>query len=457
MSAFSLRSIRAFQAGRFAQDEDGAGTVWGITWFMIMAGLAGLSIDVTDGFRARTMLQATADAAALAAVQDLPTADAVRATAINYGAANMSSDVYGSVVDADDVVVGDWDPATRSITPDDVTPTAVLVVAREDSSNGNSLAVTFLRIMGLQSWNVRAAAVAAKFIPECLNEGLIANNRVDLAANNDFVDNFCVNGFEGVDMQMGNTFEPGTTVGMEDLADLTVPGDNVESIDGLPEALAQTRLKSRMVNTIDELMADYLDPANSQYMPSYIDKTQAVIRPANMQTFNWATTQPGRVYSFKCANDRQSLNIPAGANLSQVVIIAECTINIGSGAAFQDVVIGSRAASNLLAAANPDRQREQAGIMSAADVRFGRDDSCAPGGGVQLLSNGSMSFAAGSEFYGAQLVAGTNINIAAKEDGIEGISAQAGNNISVTSNDSFGTCQTGVTVVHNVWYYRLVM
>ena len=45
-----------------------------------------MGVDVTDGFRNRTMLQATADATSLAAAIDLPNDAAAVATAVAYSA-----------------------------------------------------------------------------------------------------------------------------------------------------------------------------------------------------------------------------------------------------------------------------------------------------------------------------------------------------------------------------------
>jgi hypothetical protein len=55
----------------FFTDQRGGGTIMGLMWFMLLVGICGLAVDVTDGFRNRTMLQATADATALAAAIDL--------------------------------------------------------------------------------------------------------------------------------------------------------------------------------------------------------------------------------------------------------------------------------------------------------------------------------------------------------------------------------------------------
>ena len=47
----------------FLHDEDGASTILAIFWFILFVGLGGLAVDVTNGFRVQTMMQATADSA----------------------------------------------------------------------------------------------------------------------------------------------------------------------------------------------------------------------------------------------------------------------------------------------------------------------------------------------------------------------------------------------------------
>ncbi len=66
----------------FLNDELGGGTIMGLLWFILLVGITGLAVDVTDGFRSQTMLQATADASALAATIDLPDEAAAVATAV---------------------------------------------------------------------------------------------------------------------------------------------------------------------------------------------------------------------------------------------------------------------------------------------------------------------------------------------------------------------------------------
>ncbi len=179
---------------RFLADQRGGGTIMGLLWFILLVGITGMAVDTTNGFRARTMLQATADAAALAAVIDLPDQAAVAASAIVYAGVNMPSFPYGEVLDPADVLVGLWDPATSSLDTTAALPDSVMVTARQAGQNENPVQVNFLRIVGLTEWNVRAQAVAQRFVPECLKDGLIARGVVDISSNNDFVREICVHG-----------------------------------------------------------------------------------------------------------------------------------------------------------------------------------------------------------------------------------------------------------------------
>ncbi len=87
---------------KFLNDELGGGTVMGLLWFIMFVGITGLAVDTINGLRYRTMLQATADAAAaaLAGVIDLPNEATAVASAVAYSAGNMPAALYGSVLKA---------------------------------------------------------------------------------------------------------------------------------------------------------------------------------------------------------------------------------------------------------------------------------------------------------------------------------------------------------------------
>ena len=84
---------------KLLNDELG-GTVTGLLWLILLVGITGLAVDTINGLRHRTMLQATADADALAGVIDLPNEAAVVASAVALSAGNMPTALYGSVLKA---------------------------------------------------------------------------------------------------------------------------------------------------------------------------------------------------------------------------------------------------------------------------------------------------------------------------------------------------------------------
>jgi hypothetical protein len=90
-------------------------------------------------------------------------------------------------------------------------------------------------------------------------------------------------------------------------------------------------------------------------------------------------------------------------------------------------------------------------------VQLGTPDNCAEGGGVQLFSNATIHTAASTGIDGVQMIAAGDIELGARDLGINGISAQAGGTITLTSNNQFGLCSGGAPNLFTVDYYRLVL
>jgi len=432
----------------FLTDEAGGGTIWGLLWFILMVGICGLAVDSTDGFRNRTMLQATADASALAAAVDVDDANAAVATAVTYSVANMGIDINGSVLDPADVHVGRWDQATLSLDTGSPTPDAVMVTVRRSEENDNAVPVNFLRIIGLMTWNVNAQAVAQRFIPECLREGLIARGIVDISANNGFHRQICVHGQKGVEMQNHNIYELGVTVSMPDLDMLTIPSGGMTSNPGLPQALRENSLDPRMVSHVNQIMADLVAKADYGKPEVFAGIDPAVQRVD--EKFNFATYVPNTIYLVECTPNKLA-KIPNNLALHDVVIVSQCNVSVGSNVSMTNVVLGSTALGN---GANP---LANANINFSANVSLGAPDNCAAGGGVQLFSSASIHFSSSMLINGLQVVAAGDVELGARDQGINGISVQAGGNIDLTSNNVFGLCAGGAPNLFTVDYYRLVL
>jgi hypothetical protein len=417
-----------------------------------------MAVDVTDGFRNRTMLQATADASALAAVIDLPDDSAAVATAVSYAADNMGTDINGSVLDPGDVLIGLWDAATQSLDTTSAFPDAVMVTVRRSAENANALPVNFLRIIGLQTWNVTAQAVAQRFIPDCLRDGLIAREIVDMSSNNGFVNEICIHGEEGVNIQSNNYFESGVNVSMPSMSMLEIPASGMDSNIGLPPALRENHLDPRMVNHITEITDAFLalntvsaTALTATVMPDYIDTSWGVEEVST--GFNFANALPHHIYHVLCPPMR-NLVLPAGILIDQIVLIADCQITIGANSTVWDSVLISRSGPNP----GPDNLNiGDANITAAAGVQLGKPDNCAEGGGVQLFSNATMHFSSTTSIDGVQMVAAGDILLGARDMGINGISAQSGGSIYLTANNMFGLCSGGAPDLFTVPYYRLVL
>jgi hypothetical protein len=438
-----MRKLCSFD---FVRDEFGGGTVMGLMWFMALVGICGLAVDSTDGLRNKTGLQATADASALAAVIDLPNNGAAVASAVSYSVDNMATGTNGNVLDPADVTIGLWDPVTRTLDTAAAVPDAVMVTVHRSTSNSNALPTNFLRIAGFQSWNVTAQAVAQRFTPKCLQDGLTARGIVNISSNNGFVNEICIHGQQGVEMQNHNSHESGVTVSMPNPgAQLTIPTGGMESNPGLPAALRENILDPRDVNHVDEIMAAMIDPT-SPLIPSYIHTNEPVIVVDDK--FDLSTVQPHRIYHVDCKPNKTA-SIPSNTTIIKVVIIADCEITVGSGAVLFDVVLGSRSGGN--------KKIENANIGFSANVMLGLPDNCNPGGGVTLLSNATIHTSSSMQINGVQMIAAGDIDLGSSAHGINGISAQAGGDINMSSNNAFGLCSGGAPQVALVPYYRLVL
>ena len=133
-------------------------------------GVAALATDVGHVWAARSELQATADAAALASAANLVNAaglsvtlPAAIASAQTYGLANQADRKAISILAAD-LSFGDWDLATEQLNtsvdltdPDQVT--AARVVARLDQTANGPVQTVLARVLGRQSFGFTANAI----------------------------------------------------------------------------------------------------------------------------------------------------------------------------------------------------------------------------------------------------------------------------------------------------------
>jgi hypothetical protein len=133
--------------------ERGQGLVFTVLVFVALLGIAGLVIDGGNTLLQQRNQQGVADAAAMAAIKDLPASTGVADTsARTYATVQNSADK--SVVDqvvATGSQGGTCDGGLGSVT---VAPQSVCVVLHTNTDG------TFSKILGIDNWNERARAIA---------------------------------------------------------------------------------------------------------------------------------------------------------------------------------------------------------------------------------------------------------------------------------------------------------
>jgi len=446
------------QYSQFLRDERGGYTIWSLTWFMLYVSMGGIAVDMSDAFRNQTMLQGTADAAALAGVMSLPDATEAVTQALDYSIDNMDTGINGYVLDADEVTVGTWDFATRGFAAGGETPNAVRTVTRRDGANANPLATAFLPILGMvgidaRRFNISVEAIAVRNVPSCMNNGFVALNKTDMRSNNGFYNDICIHGQNviadpgqdyAVDLQNGNYFEPGVQVSMPDLDWLPSRSNLCTNNTLLCEAEVEGDLWPKDIARLGAIIGGLksLDP---DYLPDFMvdideDGNREVKAGVTRQTVGNlpATLTPMTVYVVNC---NSQIQLP-GTLIERVAIVSACRVHSSSGTRIEEAVLASEA------------DGANASIDIAAQSTLGRADYCASGGGVEMYTPGDIHIAALGEWHGLRIVSGGDVKFTSKNVGIHGISVQA-INIDMSSNNDFGLCAGGVPG-NPTWHYALV-
>ncbi|MES2968778.1 MAG: pilus assembly protein TadG-related protein [Pseudomonadota bacterium] len=427
------------------RNEQGGITVLSLFFLITFIMLGGLAIDVTNVMTARTQLQVAADAAAHAAL--LAREDMSEDEAISAGVAmamlNMPADRFGDVLTVDEVSFGVWDADAQTFTPQPGAKNAVLVLPKRTETAGNPVATYLLHLVGLDAWNLHVQAIFTTYHPTCFREGFVARDVVDLQSNNSYSNGFCIHSNEHVSLNSNNYFEPGTVVSMPDENDIDLPNSGFKTNEGLEQALRSGSYHIRVLDQIDDIIAG-LESLNTEVLPTYITG----LAPANIVTLNSKKAinatmlVPGRLHTMTCSGGGAA-NIEANTLVSSIALVTNCAIKFGQGVILQDTVI---ATTNTGAKS----------LTAASGLQVGRNDSCATGGGAQLVTMGGMDFPADLKVYGGQLLAANDINFSANANGIEGASFVAGGTISGTSNMAMGFCGTGMEQNFHAEYFRLV-
>lgn len=428
----------------FTRKEDGGITPYGLLLFLATMAISATALDVSRLMSVRSHLQVAADAGAHAALylrERLSKDDAI-AGAVSLVRGDLPENKYGVIVDETDVTFGTYDPVSRTLTPDEDSREAVRVRARASTDRMNAVQSYLFKLVGYDTFNVRAEAIYETYRPTCLTEGFAADGVVDVQSNNLYSGGFCVHSNTYVSLNSNNTFEPGTIVSMPNPDEVDLPRSGFDTNDGLREALRAGKYRLRVVDRLEAIIQG-LEDGDPDYLPDYVNGTSAIELSLQAGKATQDDFTPGRIHTYTCRNNgKMTITTEEGSPLHDIVLVTNCEIKFSEGAELENVVIATTSTS--------------AKSMNAPNgLTVGKDDACAEGGDAQLLTMGSMDFAADLSLFGAQLMAKQDISFSANANGIEGASMVAGGEISGTSNMAMGYCGTGVANNYAVDYFRL--
>jgi Flp pilus assembly protein TadG len=454
----------ALSARRFVRGEDGSITVFGMFLTLCLVALGGVAIDVQRLQTRTTLMQNTADSAAYTAMIYRPftTEAAATAAAVSNAAANMPTGLFGQAVATTDVEWGTWNSTTRTFTVQPGSTSAVRVTVRQTTARSNPFRNVVMRLFGLETADAVRKATVAAFGQGCLREGFVSQQRIDIQSNNTFRRGFCIHSNSGVKISSNGIFEgagmvngvmvPGVMVTMPDSrttdlgGNLQLPSSGFSSNAGLQDAVTSNSFPIYLLTQTQRIIDSVsTSPGSSVFVPSYIPAANRTVQNwTGTRNLNTGTLTAGNIYRISCTGN-QKIDIANDAVITGIVLITNCQVRFGNGAAWE---------SSLLLSTNADPTDA---VTGASGARLGVADGCASGGGSQIITLGGVKVPSGMTVYGGQIVAQGNISFSAGGDGVRGVSLVAGGTISGTSNMEMQSCNgSGMDGNIVVPYARLV-
>lgn len=454
-------SIPQRYVARFSR-EDGSMTAFGLFIFVAAICIGGLALDVANAITVRTHLQVAADSAAHAALytRETKTAGESRAIAVQIAQATLPKERFGATIEEDDILFGYWDATDASFEVDDTSRDAVLVRTQRVAERSNAVTTFFMRMLGINHLDVVTESVYETYRPRCLREGLVGEELVEVQSNNTYVNGYCIHSNDHVEFNNGNFIEEGVVVSMPYITDIGLPSSGYEQNEGLADSLLSSSYPLRILKRLDDIIAGFDDPF-SQYFrvdyfalnplqaTQYLDGTiQIASTPLDAKvTLNETVWVPGTVHERTCIGNGKGANttltIPSGTTLRNGAIKTNCYVSLGSNVTLENVIILST------------NDRVDA-VSGASNVTLGKDDNCADGGGVQIITKGGFQFPAQLNGFGLQVIAMKKIDFEANANGMQGVSMVSGDTVDSNSNMNMGFCDgAGLENNYDVAYFRL--
>lgn len=386
----------------FARGEDGATAIIVALLLPIMLGSLAL-VEAGRVFGLKNQLQATADAAAMASVLQVPVLGNVRSTALDFAHRNMpAAGQYGDVLTAAGVEMGHWDGDVfiADGAPGGGPANAVRVTTLGEMSLFFAAALRSFNIDVPTSFRPDAPAIALVRQDQCYLNGFVAGGIINMNSSNSFGSNFCVYGRGGVTMNSSNTFAAVTEVGMVSLSTLVAGGNN----PGLSDALVAKDIAALPVGRATQLIDDLL--AGNGPRPAYITGMVTVSTlPATLVAGTlYRVTSPGIELSGTRANigviSDHPIKIKSNTNLRNVILASRQAVTINSNVKVGDANFCDTGAGKSLIIS--------AGAVSDKDVPVGTNSNITLHG-VQVVSDGRVEMNSNLTITGASIQSTSDI------------------------------------------------
>lgn len=421
MSNLPFAKIIQAKVQAFHRDESGAVTLWWTFWTLAFFTFSSIAVDTSQAWRVKAMLQAASDSAAfggaIAMAQRAMAADPLSESqepvevvlevvddvltqngppelpvevegedpvevALSMARRNLAPEKMGDVLLRDDVELGVWNPATREFVPSPAPHDAIRVTLRRAHENGNPEPTFVARIAGFDNWDIVVQSVARTFRSpraECEEPVLTARARIDVQTNNVWV-GICVRATATAHVDTSESWLSDETAGLIDrilLETLAPYQGNGSEMSGTGAVLAVETGSSGGDGPID-LIDQYLGTTNSSAsLDSMI--AQLVANASTViyrESFDFTEVTAGATYHVQC-NDNQTLYIPGGVPIRDVVILSECPVRVG-----QDVDLSSTIIISNIDALN----NVEVTPTMPSGVFMGAKDQCNPGDGLRVMA-----------------------------------------------------------------------
>lgn len=460
-----LSMMHAIQ--RFWRDTSGIVLVYALVVLLPILGMSGLAVDSAHLTYFKTRMQNTSDAAALAALVELPkdtftmeTAlrDAIVTTARQYAHANMKVDLYGDVMPVSAVTVGFMDkdgeigPAgafyAEALVPEGVAFNAVRTEVRRTSSNGNAVRNMFIAAIGGETSDVVASSIARMqeriTLPPCLDGGFVSLGDTSVQSNTLLLRGMCMHADSNSTIGQNACVQLGaagvaTVFSVQNTQDASI-GSGATYVEEASECntmfaqplelddyLIEATFKDYLVNPeefIFDLSLPANDPGHITAIEDYIDNFRgSEDDPGWPDCPGFPATQTGSV--------AVTLDIDDPGYPCVVIVDGDLQLKRSTPIAYDNIMILVKGS-----------------VTFASDTRIGIEADCntLEAGNMIVASEGGGG-PAKLEFFGTQMIFGDDFTPLGASSTVVGSTILSAGDISTTSNWTMEGCQDTVHAI----------